>query len=113
MQIWGDQLRIAAMVDIGYQDIYIRKERIDALKIIMITFPDLAGVDTAQAWSGLRPSTSKGPPILGRTEYLNLWSNIGQGSLGFTLAAGSAMVITQLISQATSPIALDGLSLEK
>ena len=110
----GDQLRIAAMVDIGYQDIYIRKERIDALKnTVRKTFPDLAGVDTAQAWSGLRPSTPKGPPILGRTKYLNLWSNIGQGSLGFTLAAGSAMVITQLISQATSPIALDGLSLEK
>lgn len=110
----GDQLRIAAMVDIGYQDIYIRKERMDALKdTVRKTFPDLAGVDTAKEWSGLRPSTPKGPPILGRTKYLNLWSNIGQGSLGFTLAAGSAMVITQLISQATSPIALDGLSLEK
>ena len=110
----GDQLRIAAMVDIGYQDVYIRKERMDALKdTVRKTFPDLAGVKTAQEWSGLRPSTPKGPPILGRTKYSNLWSNIGQGSLGFTLAAGSAMVISQLISQATSPITLDGLSLEK
>lgn len=110
----GDQLRIAAMVDIGYQDIYIRKERMDALKdTVRKTFPDLAGVETAQEWSGLRPSTPKGPPVLGRTKYSNLWSNIGQGSLGFTLAAGSAMVISQLISQATSPITLDGLSLEK
>ena len=110
----GNQLRIAAMVDIGYQDIYIRKERMDALKdTVRKTFPDLHGIDTALEWSGLRPSTPKGPPILGRTKYSNLWSNIGQGSLGFTLAAGSAMVITQLISQSTSPIALDGLSLEK
>lgn len=110
----GDQLRIAAMVDIGYQDIYIRKERMDALKdTVRKTFPDLVGVETAQEWSGLRPSTPKGPPVLGRTKYSNLWSNIGQGSLGFTLAAGSAMVISQLISQATSPITLDGLSLEK
>lgn len=110
----GDQLRIAAMVDIGYQDIDIRKERIDALKdTVRKTFPDLEGVDTALEWSGLRPSTPKGPPIIGRTKYSNLWSNVGQGSLGFTLAAGSAVVISQLISQATSPIALDGLSLEK
>lgn len=110
----GDQLRIAAMVDIGYQDVYIRKVRMDALKeTVHKTFPDLEGVDTAQEWSGLRPSTPKGPPILGRTKYSNLWSNIGQGSLGFTLAAGSAMVISQLISHAKSPIALDGLSLEK
>lgn len=110
----GDQLRIAAMVDIGYQDIDIRKERMDALKKTVVkTFPDLVGVDTAEEWSGMRPSTPKGPPILGRTKYVNLWSNIGQGSLGFTLAAGSAMVISQLISQSSSPIALDGLSLEK
>jgi D-amino-acid dehydrogenase len=111
----GDQLRIAAMVDIGYQSVYIRQERMDALKdTVRKTFPSLEGIDTAQEWSGLRPSTPKGPPILGRTKkYANLWSNIGQGSLGFTLAAGSAMVITQLISTATSPIELDGLSLEK
>ena len=110
----GNQLRIAAMVDIGYQDVDIRKERMNALKeTVRKTFPDLVGVDTAEEWSGLRPSTPKGPPILGRTKYVNLWSNIGQGSLGFTLAAGSAIVISQLISQASSPIALDGLSLEK
>jgi len=110
----GDQLRIAAMVDIGYQDIDIRPERINALKeIVRDTFPQLSEIDTAEVWSGLRPSTPKGPPILGRTPYTNLWVNIGQGSLGFTLAAGCAMVITLLINQAVSPITLDGLSLER
>lgn len=110
----GDRLRVAAMVDIGYQHVDIRKERMDALKhTVKKTFPDLEGVDTAIEWSGLRPSTPKGPPILGRTKYCNLWSNIGQGSLGFTLAAGSAMVIAQLIGNAQSPINLDGLSMEK
>lgn len=110
----GNQLRIAAMVDIGYQDVDIRPERIKALKdIVSKTFPDLLGIDTAEEWSGLRPSTPKGTPILGPTQYSNLWSNIGHGSLGFTLAAGSAMVISKLISQENSPIALDGLSLEK
>lgn len=110
----GDRLRIAAMVDIGYQHVDIRKERMDALKqTVQKTFPDLEGVDDAIEWSGLRPSTPKGPPILGRTKYANLWSNIGQGSLGFTLAAGSAMVIAQLISHAKSPIHLEGLSMEK
>lgn len=110
----GDQLRIAAMVDIGYEHVDIRQERMNALKdTVAKTFPDLEGVDSALEWSGLRPSTPKGPPILGRTQYSNLWSNVGHGSLGFTLAAGSAMVIAQLISQGASPITLDGLSLEK
>lgn len=108
----GDKLRIAAMVDIGYEHIDIRQQRIKGLKnTIRQTFPELEGLDSAEQWSGLRPSTPKGPPLLGRTKYKNLWSNIGQGSLGFTLAAGSALVLTQLISQSTSPIRLDGLIL--
>ena len=110
----GGQLRIAAMVDIGYDHIDIRQSRINALKdIVQQTFPQLTGIESAQIWSGQRPSTPKGPPILGRTQYHNLWSNIGQGSLGFTLAAGSAMVISQLISNENVAIKLDGLSLEK
>ncbi len=110
----GNQLRIAAMVDIGYEHVQIRQKRMKALKdIVAETFPQLAGVDQAQEWSGSRPSTPKGPPILGAAKYPNLWANVGQGSLGFTLAAGSAMVTAELISQATSPISLKGLSLEK
>ncbi|WP_081407231.1 D-amino acid dehydrogenase [Acinetobacter rudis] len=110
----GDQLRIAAMVDIGYEHVDIRDSRVKALKeTVQKTFPHLSGIDTAVAWSGSRPSTPKGPPLLGRAKYQNLWLNIGQGSLGFTLAAGSAMLITQLISQIPLSITLDGLSLEK
>lgn len=110
----GDQLRIAAMVDIGYHAEGVRQVRMAALKeTVLNTFPDLKGVQQAQEWTGSRPSTPKGPPILGKTRFENVWANIGQGSLGFTLAAGSAMVISQLIDQATSPINLDGLTLEK
>lgn len=52
----------------------------------------------------------KGPPILGKTGYNNLWLNIGHGSLGFTLAAGSAQILSQLVSGETSPISLTGLT---
>lgn len=107
----GDRLRIAAMVDIGY-DASIRPNRINALKkTVQSTFPELQGVDEADVWAGLRPSTPKGPPILGKTRYSNLWLNVGHGSLGFTLAAGSAAVLSALICQKQSPIDLTGLSL--
>lgn len=108
----GQQLRIAAMVDLGYEDLNIRQERMTALKqIVQNTFPKLHGLDDAVQWSGLRPATPKGPPILGRTRYANLWANVGHGSLGFTLATGSAVVLSELIGQASSPIELHGLSL--
>lgn len=107
----NDQLRIAAMVDIGYDDSGLRDNRVNALKdIVKKTFPHLPKVDDAPAWYGLRPSTPKGPPLLGKTTYKNLWLNIGHGSLGFTLAAGSAEILSQLITTKTSPISLAGLT---
>ncbi len=107
----NDTLRIAAMVDIGYDQEGLRDCRIQALKkTVAQTFPKLTSVDDAMAWSGLRPSTPKGPPILGRSAIGNVWLNIGHGSLGFTLAAGSASVIAALICQKASPISLTGLT---
>lgn len=107
----NDQLRIAAMVDIGYDTAGLRENRIKALKkIIKKTFPELPQVDSAESWFGLRPSTPKGSPILGKTAYHNLWLNIGHGSLGFTLAAGSAEILTKLITEQKSPISLTGFT---
>lgn len=109
----GDQLRIAAMVDIGYGKQGVRPKRIAALKQnVMQTFPQLEGIEQAIEWSGLRPSTPEGPPILGRTPFNNLWLNVGHGSLGFTLAAGSAEVIADLITDHRSVINLEGLTLK-
>lgn len=107
-----NKLRIAAMVDIGYEHSGIRPKRIEALKrSVQETFPMLEGLDEADVWSGLRPSTPEGPPILGRTPYRNLWLNVGHGSLGFTLAAGSAEVLAELITDHRSAINLEGLTL--
>ena len=39
---------------------------------------------------GLRPATPEGTPLIGRSGIDNLWLNVGHGSLGFTLACGSA-----------------------
>ena len=108
----GNKLRIAAMVDIGYGKQGIRPKRIAALKrSVAQTFPKLTGIENALEWSGLRPSTPEGPPILGRTPIKNLWLNVGHGSLGFTLAAGSAEVIADLITDHRSMINLEGLTL--
>jgi D-amino-acid dehydrogenase len=107
----GDQLRIAAMVDIGYDGDELRPERILALKkIVASSFPELQGVDDAEAWAGMRPSTPAGSPQLGRTGYQNLWLNLGQGSLGFTLAAGSAVVMGALLAGENPAISLEGLT---
>ncbi|AQT46543.1 D-amino acid dehydrogenase [Bartonella choladocola] len=109
----GDRLRLACMVDIGYEDAGIRQSRINAIKeIARETFNEFTTIDKAEEWTGLRPSTPKGPPILGKSKYQNLWLNVGHGSLGFTLSAGSATVLSHLITHQSSPIDLNGLELE-
>jgi D-amino-acid dehydrogenase len=49
-------------------------------------------------WCGLRPSSPDGVAIIGPTPVANLWINSGQGHLGWTLAAGSAQLFTDLLS---------------
>lgn len=107
----GERLRIAAMVDIGYAETGLRPQRVSALKrIVAESFPMLKGLEDAEAWSGLRCSTPTGPPLIGRTSQTNLWMNIGQGSLGFTLAAGCATILGALIDDFAPPISLEGLT---
>ncbi|KGD92209.1 amino acid dehydrogenase [Achromobacter sp. RTa] len=102
----GSVLRIAAMVDIGSANADIDPARIALLKRqVHEAFPAL---DLRQAipWAGLRPATPTGKPLIGRSPAAdNLWLNIGQGALGFTLACGSAALLTA--QMAGLPLPLD------
>jgi D-amino-acid dehydrogenase len=57
----------------------------------------------------LRPVTPHGPPILGRSRFANLFYNVGQGHLGWTLAHGSAKAIAGLIAGRGAGVDLTGL----
>ena len=81
-----------------------------ATMVVFLSAGLLEGLDEAEVWTGMRPSTPAGPPMLGRAGYPNLWMNLGQGSLGFTLAAGSAVVLGALIDNQMPDISLEGLT---
>jgi D-amino-acid dehydrogenase len=42
--------------------------------------------------------TPDGPPVIGKARYDNLWLNTGHGTLGWTMACGSARVVADQIS---------------
>ncbi|SBT10880.1 D-amino acid dehydrogenase 2 small subunit [Candidatus Propionivibrio aalborgensis] len=111
-------LRVAGMADIsGYSN------RIDPVRVKQLfleaerAFPaatDYApGPDAMQPWTGLRPATPKGMPILGASPFPNLFLNCGHGALGWTLALGSARILADLIKGATPEIALAGFTLPR
>ena len=57
--------------------------------------------------AALRPVTPKGLPIIGRSPIRNLFFNVGQGHLGWTLAHGSARLAADAITGRPSAIAVD------
>jgi D-amino-acid dehydrogenase len=106
----GNQLRIAAMVDLVGDDDSIDAKRLDSLqRSVRAMFPRAADYDAATPWAGLRPATPSGVPILGATPVAGLWLNVGHGALGFTFSFGSARILAALLSGQPSPLSLDGM----
>src|SRR3546814_17992509 len=56
-------------------------------------FPAAGDVGRATFWTGMRPMTPDGTPIIGASRHGNLYINSGHGTLGWTLACGPAKVI--------------------
>jgi D-amino-acid dehydrogenase len=110
----GDQLRVAAMVDIVGADRSIDPRRVQGLmRLAKEAMPGAADYDRADAWAGLRPATPNSAPIVGATRYDNLWLNVGHGPLGFTFACGTASILAGMLRGHADPFALDGLTLGK
>ncbi len=100
----GGVLRIAAMVDIDGEPGLVA-ERVALLKRqVNEAFPAL-DLTYAEAWAGQRPATPTGVPLVGRSRVAdNVWVNAGQGALGFTLACGSAALLTAQVSSLSLPL---------
>ncbi len=107
----GEELRVAAMVDLVGEDESIEQSRIDSLLRVARADMPLAGdYDRATTWAGLRPATPDGAPIIGPTAIPGLWLNVGHGPLGFTFACASASILSSLMGQGPSPLPLDGFT---
>jgi D-amino-acid dehydrogenase len=106
----GRDLRVAGMADVVGYDSRFDLARLDLLvNQAREAFPDATDWRTLRPWTGLRPATPTGLPILGPVPGMpNLHLNIGQGALGFTLAMGSARVVADLLAGRAPPIPLDG-----
>ncbi|TGV78598.1 FAD-dependent oxidoreductase, partial [Mesorhizobium sp. M00.F.Ca.ET.149.01.1.1] len=64
-------------------------------------------------WCGLRPMTPDGPPLIGQSEVANLYLNTGHGTLGWTMACGSAKVLADIMSNRVPEVNARDLSPER
>ena len=97
----GEVLRVAGTAEFTGYDRSIPAERVDNLvRLVEAIFPEFAGImdrDALNPWAGLRPMTSDGVPILGKTSIEGLYLNTGHGHLGWTSAAASGRVLADTI----------------
>lgn len=95
----GDHIRVSSTAQFdGYNRDYEEADFSNILKTVHELFPGAADWDGAARRSCMRPMTPDGPPIIGRTKrYNNLYINTGHGHMGWTMAAGSSLLLTDLV----------------
>jgi D-amino-acid dehydrogenase len=104
----GHRLRAAGMVDLGRENREVDANRIAALiQQARDNFPDAGDYGKVQTWAGLRPATPSGRPIIDQTAFKNVYANIGHGTLGLTLAAGSADLLADKLAGRSSRLPLE------
>ncbi|MDK1494578.1 D-amino acid dehydrogenase [Sinorhizobium sp. 7-81] len=98
----GDRLRMGGKAEFArYNTRVDAKEGRRVLNDVLKILPAMAlHVDTEAAlnWSGLRPMTPGGPPLVGPTPYINLFLNTGHGPLGWTMSCGSAKLTADFVT---------------
>ena len=104
----GHRLRAAGMVDLGRENREVDASRIAALiHQARDNFPDAGDYGKVQTWAGLRPATPSSRPIIDQTACENVYANIGHGTLGLTLAAGSADLLADKLAGRSSSLPLE------
>lgn len=93
-------LRVAGFSDIVHDDASIVPSRIEQLvDATQRLFGLRRRPSNLMAWAGMRSITPTGVPCIGGVDRLdNLFVNLGQGALGFTLAFGSASVLADEVA---------------
>jgi D-amino-acid dehydrogenase len=108
---FDDRIRAGGMAEIVGFDKTLRQARRETLEMVVNDlFPGGGDTQAASFWTGLRPMTPDGTPIVGRTPVPNLFLNTGHGTLGWTMSCGSGQLLADLMSGKAPAIASDDLS---
>ena len=82
-------------------------------KVVAGLYPQGGDAKHGEFWTGLRPATPDGTPVVGGTRYKNLFLNTGHGTLGWTMACGSGRYLADLMAGAMPHISSEGLDISR
>ena len=108
-----DRIRVGGMAELAGFDMRLNATRRATLEMVVSDLFPGGDLQRASFWTGLRPMTPDGTPIVGPTRYANLFLNTGHGTLGWTMACGSGRVVADQVMGQRPEINTDGLGLDR
>lgn len=107
----GGRVRVGGTAELsGFNHILRETRRQTLAQSVTDLFPEAGEVSAAKLWTGLRPSTPTGVPVVGQLPGKDVWVNFGHGTLGWTMAAGCAKALTAQMTRATGDIPVEVLN---
>jgi D-amino-acid dehydrogenase len=111
---FDQRIRVGGMAEIAGHDLSLNPLRRETLEMVVgDLFPQGGDPSRAELWTGLRPATPDGTPIIGGTRYRNLYLNTGHGTLGWTMACGSGRLLADMLASKRTQISTDGLDISR
>ena len=107
----GDRIRVGGMAEISGYNGTLRPARRSTLEHSVTDLFPGGDMGKATFWSGLRPMTPDGTPIIGATNINGLFLNTGHGTVGWTMSTGSARLIAAIVDGREPEIAATQFSL--
>jgi D-amino-acid dehydrogenase len=111
---FDNRIRVGGMAEIAGFDLSLNPRRRATLEMVTADlYPQGGDLSRAEFWTGLRPATPDGTPIVGATKMRNLFLNTGHGTLGWTMACGSGRLLADLIANKRPQISANGLDISR
>lgn len=110
---FDNRIRVGGMAELSGFDLLLNPARRETLEMVTKSLFDGGDLPNAKFWTGLRPMTPDGTPIIGATKFDNLFINTGHGTLGWTMACGSGKLLCDIIMGKQTEISLEGLDMSR
>lgn len=107
------RIRVGGMAELGGFDLRLDPRRRATLEMVVADLFPGGDVARAEFWTGLRPMTPDGTPIIGASRVEGLYLNTGHGTLGWTMACGSGRLLADLVTGREPQIRTEGLAMDR
>ncbi len=104
----------STMEDVGFLKQNTAAATAELLRFAASLLPATADLPIETSWSGLRPATNDGLPLMGRiSRFENTWIAAGHGRSGLQLSPGTAVVMRALMQGTQPEVDVSSLGIER